>query len=282
METTETTETSSATEDLTTTLNMSPLVNDDLSFSDGYQERIGEYAEGSTFKNISDVFKTNKELHQTLTKVNQEKASLNSTLEELKGAPPVEKLADTTEFKEKLVLPDFPEGTQIDDEVLDLAVKFAYDKGYSPEALADFLAFDIERMGLETEASKGVEFARLNAAKGVIVEAVGEQNYDNTISDAQFASEALGLPLESADLVGQPSMVLALSKLKTMLSEGSLKGASVGGVQITSGGKLSQANDIISNQENPLNAAFHDNSHPQHETAQQTHARLIMESALPS
>lgn len=279
---TETTETSSSTEDLTTTLDTSPLVNEDLSFSEGYQERIGEYAKGSNFKNISDVFKTNKELTKTLTKVNQEKANLNQSLEDLKGAPPVEKLADTAEFKEKLVLPEFPEGTTIDDEVLDLAVKFAYDKGYSPEALADFLAFDIERMGLETEASKAAEFARVNAAKGIIIDAVGEQNYDNTISDAQFASEALGLPLESADLVGQPNMVLALSKLKTMLSEGSLKGASVGGVQITSGGKLSQANDIISNKENPLNAAFHDNSHPQHETAQQNHARLIMESALPS
>ena len=62
---TETTETSSSTEDLTTTLNTSPLVNEDLSFSEGYQERIGEYAEGSNFKNISDVFKTNKELTKT-------------------------------------------------------------------------------------------------------------------------------------------------------------------------------------------------------------------------
>jgi hypothetical protein len=75
-------------------------------------------------------------------------------------------------------------------------------------------------------------------------------------------------------------MVIALSKLKQSLSEGTLKGASVGGVEITAGGKLSQAEDIVSNPENALNAAFHDNSHPQHETAQGKHARLIMESAL--
>jgi hypothetical protein len=259
---------------------LSPLVGDDLAFTEGYQDRIGEHAEGSTFTNIADVFKSNKEAQRTITELNQTKSDLTKQIEAGLPAAEIKLPADVAAYKAELKLPEMPEGVTIGDDVLDKAMAYALEKGHPPEALADFLAFDLQRMEIEQEKSKTVEFDQLNAAKGVIVEAVGAQNYDTTIDDAKFVSEALGLPLESSDLVGQPNMVIALSKLKQALSEGTLKGASVGGVEITAGGKLSQAEDIISNSENPLNAAFHDNSHPQHETALGKHARLIMESAL--
>jgi hypothetical protein len=255
-----------------------PLVGDDLNFSEGYQARIGEHAEGATFKNLADVFKSTKEAQRTITGLNQEKADLTKRLEE--GVPaPKELPADAAAFKEQLKMPEMPDGVTIGDEVLDKAIAYSLEKGYGPTELADFLAFDIQRASIEAEAAKNDVFARVGEAKKTIGDAVGEQNYERTIGDAQFVSEALALPLDAKDLVNNPNMVIALSKLKTSLSEGTLKGASVGGVQVTSGGKLSQAEDIVSNSDNPLNAAFYDSSHAQHEQAVATHARLISESA---
>ncbi len=256
-----------------------PLIGEDLSFADGWQERVGEHAEGSTFKNLADVFKSTKEAQRTITSLNQEKADLTKQIAD--GVPPTPKElpADAAAFKEQLKLPEMPEGVQLGDEVLDKAIGYAMEKGYGPTELADFLAFDLQRASMEAEAAKNDAFNRIGEAKKSIIDTVGEQNYETTISDAKFVSETLGLPLEAEDLVNQPNMVVALSKLKTSLSEGTLKGASVGGVQITSGGKLSQAEDILTNPENPLNKAFYDSSHPQHEQSVQTHARLISESA---
>ena len=276
----ETTTTETTTTETTTPVaDLPPLIGEDLSFADGYQERIGEHAEGATFKNLADVFKSTKEAQRTITSLNQEKADLTKKLEEGGAPAPKELPADAAAFKELLQMPELPEGVTIADTVLDKAIEYSLEKGYGPQELADFLAFDIQRAALETEAANNEAFAQIGAAKKVISDAVGEQNYDNAIGDAKFVSEALALPLDAKDLVNQPNMVIALSKLKTALSEGTLKGASVGGVEITAGGKLSQAEDIVSNTENPLNAAFYDSSHPQHEISVATHARLISESA---
>ena len=251
----------------------------ELNFSEGYQERIGEHAEGSTFKNLGDVFKSSKEAQRTITQLNQEKADLTKQLGEEKP-PPVELPADAAAFKKQLTLPELPEGLTLEEGILDKAIEFAMEKGYGPDALADFLSFDLQRANMDAESKKNSDFALLGAAKAIITAEVGEQNYDVTVSDAQYVSEALALPLESADLLNQPNLVVALAKLKAAMSEGTLKGASLGGVEISGGGKLSQAADIISNSDNPLNAAFHDSSHPQFEAAQIEHARLISESAL--
>jgi hypothetical protein len=259
-------------------ITLPPLVDGDLNFSEGYQERIGEYAEGSTFKNLGDVFKSSKEAQRTITQLNQEKAELTKQLGEPKAdvvAPPV----DAAAFKTALTLPELPEGLTLEDSVLDTAIEFAMEKGYGPEALADFLSFDIKRAGMDTAARETAEFAKLGEAKDIINGVVGEQNYDMTVADAQFVSESLSLPLESADLLNQPNLIIALSKLRSSLSEGTLKGATLGGVEVSGGSKLAQASDIISNPGNPLNAAFHDNSHPQFQAAQMEHARLISESA---
>lgn len=257
-----------------------PLIDENLNFSEGYQERIGEYAEGANFKNLGDVFKSYKEAQRTITQINQEKAELAKKLESGQIEPPKKELPATPEaFKESLELPDLPDGVELSDDVLQQAIEYSMEKGYGPKELSDFLAFDLKRAELEAERAKNEQFERVATAKKTIVDAVGEQNYDVTIADAKFVSETIGLPLEADDLVSQPNMVLALSKLKSALSEGSLKGATVNGVEISNGSKLAQAEDIVSNPNNPLHEAFFDSSHPQHQQAQTEHARLIAESA---
>lgn len=257
-----------------------PLIDENLNFSEGYQERIGEYAEGANFKNLGDVFKSYKEAQRTITQINQEKAELAKKLESGEVEPPKKELpADANAFKEALELPEMPEGVELSDSVLQQAIEYSMEKGYGPKELSDFLAFDLKRAELETEAAKNEQFERVATAKKTIVDAVGEQNYDVTIADAKFVSETLALPLEADDLVNQPNMVLALSKLKNALSEGTLKGATINGVEISNGSKLAQAEDIVTNTSNPLHIAFFDASHPQHHQAQTEHARLIAESA---
>ncbi len=255
-----------------------PLIGDDLSFAEGYQERVGEHAEGANYKNLQDVFKSAKEGQRTITQLNQEKADLTKRLEE-SGAPAAAELpADLASYKAELKLPEMPEGIHIEDAVLDKGIEYAMEKGYTPEILADFLAFDVQRAAMEVEAGKNEQFTRIGDAKNTIIEAVGEQNFELTMANAKFAAETLGLPLTAEDLVSTPEMVLSLAKLKDSLSEGTLKGASLGGVEITNGSKLSMANDIVSDSNNPLYNAFYDTSHPQHEDAVATHARYISES----
>ena len=273
-------ETTTTTEETTTTETLAPLVGDDLVFADGYQERIGEHAEGSTYKNLADVFKSNKEGQRTITELNQTKADLTKQIEELGTGPAKPELpADAAAYKELLKLPELPDGVQLPPDMVDKGIEFALANGHSPEALADFIGFSVQNAAADFEAGKTADFERIEGAKKVISDAVGASNYDTTFGDAQHVVESLGLPIDAADLVNTPNMVISLAKLKTSISEGTLKGASVGGVEITSGGKLSQAADIVNNPNNDQYEAFHDDSHVSHPDALAKHARLITESA---
>lgn len=256
------------------------LVDAELNLAEGYQQIIGEYAEGTTYKNLKDVFKSNKEVQSALTRKSEEAAQLRKQLEELGNKPPAEIPETVEEFRKQLQLPqELPDGYQLDEDVLNAAAEYAMEKGYGPKELSDFLAFDLKRLEMEDQRSKNEEFTRIESAKASIIEQVGEQNYDMTIANAKFVAEALQLPLQADDLVTQPNMVVSLAKLRKSLSEGTLKGASVGGVEISNGSKLEQANAIVSDPNHPLHDAFYDSSHPQYEWAHQEHARLIAESA---
>lgn len=261
-------------------VDLPPLVGADLAFAEGYQERVGEYAAGSTFKNLGDVFKSQREGQTLIGQLQTEKASFATQLEEAAktGAKP-ELPADVGAYKEALQLPEMPDGVELSAEILDKGIAYALEKGYPPEVLSDFLAFDLERASMEAGITANAQASKIDDAKAAIIAEVGAGSYEATIGDARHVSEALGLPLDADDLIGQPNMVVALSKLRNALSEGTLRGASVGGTEITAGGKLTQAQDIVSNAANPLHAAFGDNSHPQHANAQATYARLITESA---
>lgn len=255
-----------------------PLVGEDLAFAEGWQDRVGEHADGSTFKNLGDVLKSSNEATATIRGLNEEKATFATQLAEAQGKV-VEMPKDAAAFREQLKMPETPEGVVIEDSVLDAGIAYAMEKGHGPEAFADFLAFDLKRAEMEAGTTANAQAGAIDAAKAAITSVVGEGAYETTIGDAKHVSEALGLPLEATDLIGQPQMVVALSKLRAALSEGTLKGAAVGEVQITAGGKLSQASDIVGNPENPLHAAFHDSSSVGYANAQATHARLISESA---
>jgi hypothetical protein len=146
--------------------------------------------------------------------------------------------------------------------------------------VSKFIEFQGNQAGAQFQTEAANQQMAVQQATVTIKEAVGEQNYDTTIANAAAASEVLGLNITSEDLAASPNMVIALANIKSQISAGALKGATLNdaGAAIVSGSKLEQASDIISNESNPLNAAFFDASHPQHEIAINTHSRLISES----
>ena len=260
-----------------------PLLDDNLNFSEGYQDRVGEFAKDSTFKNLPDLFKSQQEATTTIRNLNQEKADLTQKLEASGNFVPPVIPQTVEEFSAALSLPegaDIPEGVAIPQEMVNAASEFAIREGIAPEMVSKFIGFQLERAGSEFQTEAAAQQMRAQQATVTIKEAVGEQNYDTTIANAQAASEALGLQIESADLAANPNMVIALANIKNQISPGALKGSTLqdAGASIVAGSKIAQAEDIVSNTSNPLHEAFYDSSHPQHETAINTHSRLISES----
>lgn len=255
------------------------LVDADMNLTEGYQAMVGEHAEGTNFKNLGDVFKSVKEGQRMISRLTEEKGTLSKQLEDLNGKPPVEIPDNVDDYRKALTLPEaMPEGLELDEQVLAAATEFAMEKGYSPEQLSDFLAFDVKRAQMALDAQANAKQGQADEAIERIRELVGPQNYDMTIANAKFAVQTLGLPIKEDDLLASPEMVVSLAKIRNQLGEGTLKDANINGVNISNGSKLEQANAIISDTENPLYTAFHDPSHAQHDYAQQEHARLIAES----
>lgn len=254
-----------------------PLINDDLSFAEGYQDRVGEHAAGLTFKNLPDVFKSVREGTQTITRLNQELAELKKAGG---AAAPPQIPADVAGYRAAIQLPEqLPEGIEVPDDMLDEAAKYAHENGIPPEVTNKFVAFQIEQAAKEVKSFADSEFAAIQKAKAEISSTVGPENYDTTISNAKAAHDLLGLTLSERDLIQNPTLVTSLARIHTKLAPGTLREIGVGKEGQTAEGKLQQANDMLSNEQNPHYAAFHDQSHPNHQAAMDHYNRLILESA---
>tara|TARA_R110000868_G_scaffold124963_2_gene330198 strand:+ start:1576 stop:2466 length:891 start_codon:yes stop_codon:yes gene_type:complete len=254
------------------------LLNPDLTFAEGYQEQLGEHAKGLTFKNLPDVFKSVKEGTATITRITQEKADLAKKIEELGGN--VQLPADVASYKQSIKLPEsMPEGVSIPENLLDEAAAYALANKISPEVTNKFIQFQVEQAGKDFKSFADKQFAAIQKAKGEISQLVGEQNYSKTIADAQAAHDLLGLNLTAEDLIQNTTLVTSLAKIHTKLEPATLKALGVGKEGMSAESKLTQAQDILNNPSNALNAAFYDNSHPQHKAAQDQYNRLILESA---
>jgi hypothetical protein len=260
-----------------------PLMDENMNFSEGYQGRVGEHATGSTFKSLPDLFKSQQEATTTIRTLNQEKAELSQKLEASGNFVPPVIPQSVADFSAALTLPegaDIPEGVAIPPEMVTAASEFAIKEGIPPEMVSKFIGFQMEQAGSQFQTEAASQQMAVQQATATITEAVGAQNYDATIANAAAASETLGLNISSADLAASPNMVIALANIKSQISAGALKGATLNdaGAAILSGSKLEQAGDIVSNTSNPLHAAFYDSTDTQHEVAVATHSRLISES----
>jgi len=255
------------------------LLNPDLSFAEGYQEHVGEHAAGLNFKNLPDVFKSVKEGTATITRLNQERAELAKQLESLKGTPPVLP-ADSAGYLKEIAIPDkLPEGVEVPEGMLAAAAEFALANQIAPDVTSKFIQFQIEQAGKEFKSAADQQLAAVERAKAEIAAMVGPQNYDTAIANAQAAHDLLGLNLTPADLIQNTTLVTSLAKMHAKLEPGTLKSLGIGAEGASAEGKLSQANDILVNPQNPHHAAFYDQSHVGHRDAMNHYNRLILESA---
>lgn len=254
-----------------------PLIGDDFSFSDDWQTRVGDEAKGLTFKSLKDMAKSANEATATINRLTQE----NDTLKKGSGAP-ADIPKDTSGYIAKLALPDeksLPEGVFLPKEMVEAAAQYGIANNIDPAITAKFVAFQIEQAGKEHQNFKTEEFARVENAKVAIKKAVGDTNYDVTISNAKAAHDLLGLNLDPTDLISNPTLVTSLAKLHEKISPGTLKELNLSTEGQTAEGKLQQARNILNDENNPLNKAFYDSSHPQHKQANDEYNRLIAESA---
>ena len=173
-----------------------------------------------------------------------------------------------------------PDGITVPEGVVAEAVKYAMERGHSPQVVSDMIGFQVSTAAAELAQLDTEGFQLGEAAKAEIRSQVGPENYENVIADAKSVNEILGLSVDEATLVGNPNLVVTLSRLKDTLSEGTLKSAGLvdGNHSGGAASKISQAEDIVANENNPLHTAFHDPTHVQHDTAMATHSRLISES----
>jgi hypothetical protein len=252
-------------------------VNADLSFVQGYQDHLGEHAKGLNFTNLPDVFKSVKEGTATITRLNQERADLAKKLQEA-GVATLP--ADEAAYKAAIKLPDaLPEGVVVPDNLVAQVAKYALENKISPEITNKFIAFQIEQAANEVKTFADMRFAAVEEAKGKISQIVGAQNYDTTIANAKAAHDMLGLNLSADDLIQNVNLVTSLAKLHQKIEPSTMKAIGLGAAGASAESKLSQAQDILNNPQNPHNAAFYDNSHANHKAAQDQYNRLILESA---
>jgi hypothetical protein len=255
----------------------SQYVNADLTFAQGYQDHLGEHAKGLNFTNLPDVFKSVKEGTATITRLNQERADLAKKLQEA-GVATLP--ADEAAYKAAIKLPDaLPEGVVVPDNLVAQVAKYALENKISPEITNKFIAFQIEQAANEVKTFADMRFAAVEEAKGKISQIVGAQNYDTTIANAKAAHDMLGLNLSAEDLIQNVNLVTSLAKLHQKIEPSTMKAIGLGAAGASAESKLSQAQDILNNPQNPHNAAFYDNSHANHKAAQDQYNRLILESA---
>jgi hypothetical protein len=251
------------------------------SFNEGWQEHFGVDPKEFTQKNLNDVLKSAAGARTKIGELTTANADLQTKLDEANAGKPAMPKTEA-EFFEKLSLPeakDLPEGVSIPDDWVKAGVAFAIEKGYPPEVVSDFIQFQITNAGNDFADERAATLQNLEVAKATITQIVGPENYENTISDAEAANKVLGLEIEGEDLIQNPRLVIALSKIKDQLSPGALKAAGLGSgtANPTAEGYSSQADDILTNPENPHYEAFHNAEHPDHEKATAHYNDLIFQ-----
>lgn len=261
-----------------------PLIGDDLSFSEGWQDRVGEHAQGMTFTNLPDTLKSYRESQSTIGRLNTEKAQIAKEFEEFKVAnQPAEFPKEVADYQKLITLPEkMPEGVVMPEGMLEAAAKYGIEKGHSPKAVSDFIEFQINQVAGDIEGQKAEAFRVIESAKAQINAEVGEQNYDLTISNAKAASQILGLDLDPESLATNPKLVIALSKIHKKISPGELKDLGLSPEGRSAAGASQKADDILNNKENPYHKAFYDHTDPNHDMAQAEFNRLIAEAGSES
>lgn len=135
----------------------------------------------------------------------------------------------------------------------------------SPELVQELVKFDLEAAG-KVRAGGEANYQTYLASQGEALKKEFGADYEGKLSLAQRAAKTAGLDLEDPQIGNNAAVIIALSKLGSMISEDRLvTGDGDGG----KGGMSDRdkARDIVMNAGNPLHEAYHKPDHPDHQKA---------------
>jgi len=191
---------------------------------------------------------------------------------------------EIAEFQKALGVPESPEGYEIKapenlpegvdfkPETLTQFAEFAHKAGISNDVANQLIEFQTQMESADMALYQQEQQEALEAEAKQLKQEWGGQ-YEQKMMLANRAAQTFGLPsdhpaLQSADVVK------AFAKAAASISEDSL----VPGDKLDGGlSPGNEAKDILNNPDNPLHTAYHDTSHPDHETAIATYMQKMKE-----
>jgi hypothetical protein len=177
--------------------------------------------------------------------------------------PPTEKSTpeEVAEYRKAIGVPDSPEGYNLkpeqlpegvtwDDNVAKKAAELAHKHHIPAAAMQEFMKFDMERAALMNQAASHMIEAQLEAGR-VELQKVWGDKMPEKIELARRAAVTAGVDPSSQGFV-DPQVVKAIVSLAEKISDDKLVAGDQTGISST----RARANDIMTNQSNPLYARY--------------------------
>lgn len=258
------------------------LIGEGFAFVDGWAEKLeGEQFDKtramlSQFKSLPDLANSFHELRSSFSKKTEGLVKIPGA-----DASDEEKVA----WRKALGVPDspdgyelptpegLPEGFEFDPATLAPLKAKAHALGIAPAALAELVSFHIQ--------SESAEIARLTQEAEQQSKAGQEQlrkewgqNFERNLALSERVKLTGGGLPEGHWGHSDPHVQKLLASLGSKLSEGSL---SAHDAAVANLGPGNAARDVVMNPDNPLHKAYHESSHPNHESAVAQYRALLAE-----
>lgn len=291
-ETATTTEAATATEAAATTAASSAnpyggnsvpqLIGEGFTFVDGWADKL----EGEKFDKTRAMLSQFKSLPDLANSFHELRSSFSKKTEGLVKLPGQDASPeDVAAFRKALGVPDSPDGYEIptpqglpdgfefDPASLAPLKEKAHALGIAPAALAELVAFQVQSEAAEVSRLTQEAIEKGKAAQEQLRKEWG-QNYDRNLALSERVKLTGGGLPEDHWGHHDPHVQRLLASLGAKLSEGSM---SAHEAAVANLGPGNAARDVVMNPDNPLHKAYHDSSHPNHESAIAHYRALLAE-----
>lgn len=259
------------------------IFSEGLNFSDGWYESIQSpefdphRSMAAQFRDLPSVFKS---LHETKAALSQRQDGMvkipgeSATDEERAAFNKAMGIPGSLDEYEIAIPEQLPEGVELTPDSLLGFREFAYQHGIPPKTASALVAFQIQAESAAIAQIQADQQAQAQEAQQALNREWGGQ-YEQKMMLAQRAAETFGLGADHPAMQS-PDVLRAMALAASKISESSLVSGERIGASLTPG---SEARDIMANPDNPLHSAYHDPTHPNHETAYRTYMQKMEEQS---